>query len=222
METRPTDTDTEAPREREPQEPPRPRRRVRRVVVRLGAVLLAVFVALLLTALTVDLGPALRKRAEEEGSKYLRRPLHIGKISARLIPGVFVFDDLVIEGLTPGDRPFLTAKRVTVRLPWWTIASRRLIVESVEMTDWNMVVETFPNGRNNFPRIMPERRTPRGPSRFTTTVKAVYAGQGQFTYEDHVTPWSTVARKLDVTLYRADLFNDYRGRATFSDGTVKI
>lgn len=222
METRPADTDAEAPREVEPQETPRPRRRVRRVVVRLGAVLLAVLVALLLTALTVDLGPALRKRAEEEGSKYLRRPLHIGKISARLVPGVFVFDDLMIEGLTPADRPFLTAKKVTVRLPWWTIASRQLIVESVDMTDWNMVVETFPNGRHNFPRVTPERRTPSGPKRFTTTVKAVHAARGQFTYDDHGTPWSVVGPQLDVSLYRSDATNDYRGRASFSNGTVRI
>jgi hypothetical protein len=222
MDTKPTDPDAVAPPAPDAQEPQRPRRRVPRVVVRLGAVLLAVVVALLLTAVTIDLGPAVRTRAETEGANYLRRPLHIGRVSARLIPGVFVFDDLVIEGLTPADRPFLTAKRVTVRLPWWTIATRRLLVESVEMTDWNMVVESYPNNRNNFPRIMPERRTPSRPSRFTTTVKAVYAGNGQFTYEDHVTPWSTVARKLDLTLYRADLFNDYRGRASFSDGTVKI
>ena len=117
MDTKPPDTDAEAPAAPEPQEPPRRRRRVRRVVVRLAAVVLAVVVAALLTGLTVDLGPAVRKRAEAEGSKYLRRPLHIGRVSARLIPGVFVFEDLMIEGLTPKDRPFLTAKKVTVRLP---------------------------------------------------------------------------------------------------------
>ena len=59
-------------------------------MVRLGAVLLAVVVALILTGLTVDLGPTLRERAEREGSKYLKRPLHIGRISARLMPGAFV------------------------------------------------------------------------------------------------------------------------------------
>ena len=222
MTTEPLDTDAEAPPEAAPQEPTPPRRRVRRVLVRLGAVLLAIVVALLLTALTVDLGPALRKRAEAEGSRYLLRPLHIGKVSARLIPGVFVFDDLMIEGLTPSDRPFLTAKKVTVRLPWWTIASRRLIIESVDMTDWNMVVETFANGRHNFPRLTPERKSPPGPKRFTTTVQAVHAANGQFTYEDHVTPWSTSSRQLEVTLYRSDVFNDYRGRASFSNGTVRI
>jgi hypothetical protein len=217
METNTSDPDPEAPAAPEPQEPQR-RRRAPKVVVRIGAVVLAVVVSLLLTALTVDLGPAVRRRAEQEGSKYLRRPLHLGRVSARLIPGVFVFEDLVIEGLTPDARPFLTAKKVTVRLPWWTIATRRLIIESVDMTDWNMVVESFANNVHSFPRLTPERKNPPGPKRFTTTLQAVHAANGQFTYEDHVTPWSTISRQLEVTLYRSDVFNDYRGRASFSNG----
>src|SRR5918994_6608788 len=153
METIPPQPEPEEPAKEAPREEKRPRRRrVPRVVVRLGAVLLAIVIALILTGLTVDLGPVLRERAEREGSKYLQRPLHIGRISARLVPGTFVFDELRIEGLTPTDRPFLIAKRVTVRLPWWTIATRKLIVESVDMTDWHMVVETFPNSRHNFPK----------------------------------------------------------------------
>ena len=99
---------------------------------------------------------------------------------------------------------------------------RKLFVDSVDMTDWHMVVETFPNGRHNFPRVTPERKTPAGPSRFTTTVRVVHASRGQFTYEDHGTPWSTVGRNLDVTLYRSDPTNDYRGGASFSDGTIRI
>ena len=71
---------------------------------------------------------------------------------------MFVVEDLVIEGLTPQDRPFLTAKKITVEVPWWTIFSRKLIIESVAMTDWNMVIETFPNGRHNFPKFT--RKTP--------------------------------------------------------------
>ena len=224
METNPPQAEPEEPAKDSPREEKRSRRRrVPKVVVRLGAVLLAVVIALILTGLTMDLGPWLRARAELEGSKYLKRPLHIGRISARFVPGTFVFDDLMIEGLTPGDRPFLTARRVTVRLPWWTIATRKLIVESVDMTDWHMVVETFPNGRpSNFPKIMPERKGPQGPSRFTTTVRAVHAARGQFTYQDHGTPWSTIGRNLDVTLYRSDVNNDYRGNASFSNGTISI
>ena len=46
--------------------------------------------------------------------------------------------------------------------------------------------------------------------------------RGQFTYEDHGTPWSTIGRNLNVTLYRSDVINDYRGGASFSNGTIKI
>jgi hypothetical protein len=64
------------------------------------------------------------------------------------------------------------------------------------------------------------RRT--GPSTFTTTLRSVLATRGQFVYEDHGTPWSTVARNLTVQLYRSDATNDYRGRATITNGTVRI
>jgi hypothetical protein len=191
-------------------------------VTRAAAILLAVVVGLMMTVVTVDLGPSLRERAEREGSNYLRRPMRIGRLSARLVPGVFVVENLVIEGLSPNDRPFLTAKTITVKFPWWTVVTRKLIVESVDMTDWEMTVETFPNNRHNFPKIMPERKGPRGPSRFTTTVRSVLASRGQFTYLDHGTPWSTAARNLTVSLYRSDVMNDYRGNASFSNGTIRI
>jgi hypothetical protein len=198
-----------------------PQRSRRRLLLRVGAVLLAVIVGLLISAFSVDLGPGLRERAEREGSRYLERPMHIGRLSARLIPGVFVVEDVVIEGLSPNDRPFLTAKKITVRFPWWTVFTRKLTIESIDMTDWDMLVETFPNNRNNFPRFRRTRQN-RGPSRFTTTLRALSASRGQFTYDDHGTPWTTVARNLHVSLYRSFATNDYRGRASFSNGTIKI
>ena len=82
------------------------------------------------------------------------------------------------------------------------------------MTDWNMVVETFPNGRHNFPRFTRQSaNTNKGPSRFTTTLRSVVALRGSFTYEDHATPWSTVARNLDVQVYRPPIATNYLGRA---------
>jgi hypothetical protein len=189
--------------------------------MRVGAVLLAVAIGLLVSILTVDLGPNLRERAEREGSNYLQRPMRIGRLSARLLPGVFVVEDLVIEGLTPQARPFLTAKTITVRLPWWTAFSRKLTIESIDMTDWEMLVETFPNNRNSFPRLVRDRQN-RGPGRFTTTLKAMTASRGRFTYDDHATPWMTDARNLNVSLYRSFATNDYRGRASFSNGTIRI
>lgn len=200
--------------------PPR-RARVRRLLVRTVAVLVAVIAALIVSFLTVDLGPTLRERAERAGSAYIRRPMHIGRLSARMLPGVYVVEDVVIEGLTPQDRPFLTAKTITVRLPWWTAFTRKLTIESIDMTDWQMLVETFPNNRHNFPKFTRDRQN-RGPSRFTTTLKSLTASRGQFTYDDHTTPWSTVARNLNVALYRSFATSDYRGLASFSHGTIRI
>ena len=55
-------------------------------------------------------------------------------------------------------------------------------------------------------------------SAFTTTLQYVRASRGQFTYDDHGTPWRTIARNLDVVVARPA--DEYRGQAKFSDGTV--
>ena len=223
-EEHPPDSSSEGrePAQPAPSAPSRSRRRVPRAVVRAGGVLLAIVVGLIVAGLSVDLGPRLKGRAESEATNYLKRPMRIGRLSARLITGRFVLDDVVIEGLSPTDAPFLRAKKITVGFPWWSIVTRRLVVESVDMTDWEMTVENLPNGRHSLPKLTPERKGPRGPSRFTTTVKSVLASRGQFTYRDHGTPWSTVARNLTVALYRSDVMNDYRGRASFANGTIRI
>jgi hypothetical protein len=186
------------------------------------AILVALVAALIVASLTIDLGPSLTKRAEDAGSKYLDRPMHIGRLSIKLSKGAFQVDDLVIEGLEPTDRPFLKARRVFVNLPWWTIFSHELIVENVEMSGWDMLVEQFP-GRHNFPRVAGPKREPRKGEpafRFTTTVRSVVAHDGQFTYDDHTVPWSVVCRNLNVSVFKG--FDTYRGTAQFSNGSVKI
>jgi len=201
---------------------PAPRRRRKHPILRVLGILVAIVVAVIVASLTIDLGPSLRKRAEDAGSKWLDRRMHIGKLGIRLDRGAFEVDDLVIEGLSPTDRPFLTAKRVFVNLPWWTFFSHQLIVENVEMTDWDMLVEQFP-GRHNFPRVMgPPRTAPKKPSRFpfTTTVSQVTASRGRFTYDDHTTPWKVVCPNLDVSVFKG--LDTYRGTAQFNGGSVKI
>src|SRR6266480_1323851 len=92
----------------EPEPTPRPgRRRWHRLSLALLALVVAVVAGAIVTFFTVDLGPSLSARAEREGSKFIQRPMHIGRLSAKVTPGVFVVEDLVIEGLDPGDRPFL-------------------------------------------------------------------------------------------------------------------
>jgi TamB, inner membrane protein subunit of TAM complex len=202
-------------------EAPPKRRWVRRVLLRLLAVAVAVVAAALVTVFSVDLGPHLLEVAEREGSKYMERPMHIGRLSAKLTPGEFLVEDIVIEGRAPSDRPFFKAKTISVKLPWWSIITRELIVESVVLTDWEMVIETWPGGRHNFPKVTPKTKR-EGPPPFITTVRSVLATRGHLIYEDHGTPWSTVAPNLTVQLVKSGPTNDYRGRATFSGGTVAI
>jgi TamB, inner membrane protein subunit of TAM complex len=202
-----------------PARPGRLRRGLRRATRPL-ALIAAILAALLVVTVSVDLGPALRSRAERAASNYLKREVRIGRLYARLLPGHFGVEDLVIGGLEPTDRPFLTAKRIDVVLPWWSALRGEILIRSVSMTDWKMVIETFPNGRHSFPRFIPERREPRGPRRWVTTLQIVEASRGEFLFEDHVTPWSTHAPNLNVTVFRAP--DGYGGRASFSRGTVRI
>jgi TamB, inner membrane protein subunit of TAM complex len=187
---------------------------VRRTVMTC-AVILAVAVV---TTVSADLGPALRSLAEEQGSRYLERPLHIGAMQVRLWDGSYVFEDLVIEGLKPDSVPFFTAKRIRVSMTWGTLLSRRLVFDAIELTDWQMHVEMNRDGTQNFPKLTP--RGPRGQSAWTTTLQYVRAGRGQFTFQDHNTPWGIVARNLDITVARPG--SEYVGQAKFSDGLTTI
>ena len=213
-----------------PPEEPAPKRRKRRSRARRAvlyplAFLTAVAAALIVTVFSVDLGPYVKGEAERRGSAWLDRRMTIGRVSARLRPGVFVFENLVIEGLRPSDRPFLVAKRVTVSLPWWTIFNRDLIVETVEMDGWQMTIESFPGGRHSFPRVMGPPRDPnrpRGPKRFTTTMRRVVASGGEVTYVDHGTPWRIVAPNMRVEMFKRPARDDYGGTASFSGGTVRV
>ena len=188
---------------------------VRGVVVACAIVLAVVVV----TTLTVDLGPVGKTYAERYGSQYLERPLHIGHISFRLWTGRFLIEDLEIEGVTPESRPFLRAARIEVAVPWGTLLDRRVVLRSIEMTDWRMYLEVLPDGRHTLPRL-----TPRGGSErrgeWTTTLQWVRAHRGEFTYEDHGTPWTVVTRNLDVEVGKPG--PEYRGRASFSNGVVAV
>lgn len=181
-------------------------------------VLAAVLSAALVSVLSIDLGPSVRALAEREGSKRLERPLKIGKLSIRLLRGEFVVEDLEIAGLAPTDRPFLRARKIVVSMPLAPLFRREVYVERVDMVDWAMVVESWPGNRNNFPKFRSSSPSS-GPSRFKTTVQLVNTTGGELVYEDHATPWATVARNLQVTVRHLDT---YRGEASFSNGTVKI
>lgn len=189
-------------------------RHIRAIVVVIAVLIASVIVSLL----AVDLGPTLRDRAEREGSKWLDRPMHIGRLGVEVGRGRFVIEDLVIEGLTPDARPWLTAKRISVSLTWSAILGREILLDSIEMTDWRMVVETFGDGRHNWPRVNGPPRAPRaGPRPVVTTLQYVRAHRGEFVFDDHGARWGVIAPNLDVTVTKA---GEYRGNAEFHDGTI--
>ena len=134
---------------------------MRRIVATCAVIVAVAFV----TSVTVDLGPSLRQRAETAGTQVIKRPMHIGKLSVHLWRGSFVVSDLMIEGLTPQSRPFLVGE-----------AHRRLdavehalqppmVFDAIQMTDWEMYVELFPDGRHNFPKFPQGNGRPRAPGR---------------------------------------------------------
>ena len=220
-------------------------RRYGRWSIALGVALLC---AALVSVVTIDLGPALRGQAEQQFANYLDRPVRIGRLSTYLLPGRFLIEDLVIDGLSPGDRPFFHGERIVVSTAWLPLLQGEVLVDDVDMQGWRMLVESFGDGRQSFPRFARGRgddneapsapvaeddpdTTEAGPPgsssaeedarprRIVTTVRQLRAHEGEFIYEDHGVPWSVIARNVDLTLAKEAA---YGGRMSFRGGTVRI
>jgi hypothetical protein len=176
--------------------------------------------AAIVSSVTVDLGPAARRYAEKAGTDYIERALHIGTLKIHLLTGRVLLEDVRIDGLKSGDRPFFTAKQLAVSLDWAPAFSRRpdIVITSIEMTDWQMLVERWQDA-HNFPKFGRDQTKPKGPRRVTVTLRWMRASRGQFAYEDHEMPWSIVCPNLTVDIGNLP---KYHGTATFSGGTVAI
>ena len=166
----------------------------------------------------MDLGPALRKRAETAGSNYLKREMTIGELHVRIWDGAYVVRNMRIAGLTPKSRPWLIAREIVVKMPnRRSLLNNQIVLDSIEMTDWTMYVEQTPDGKHSFPDF---KRESTGPKKWTTTLKYVRASRGEFTFDDQGTPWGVIARNIDVIV--AKPAEEYRGSARFSNGLVTI
>jgi len=189
----------------------------------LGAAAIA---ATVVSFFSVDLGRVpgldLAERAERAATAFLQRPMHIGRLSARITPGLFSLENVVIEGREPGDRPFLSAGRIDVQIDWSALWRNEVVLE-VTMSDWDMVIERWANDRHNIPRLRVGGGTPSaGPPRFRPRVNFVYALRGSFSYEDHGAPWSIEAPDINVNVVRNRALSEYDGTARFDGGTVRI
>lgn len=192
--------------------------RVGRWLRAIGIVTVSILAAAIVAGLAIDVGPGLRRQAETRGSALIQRPMHIGRLSVNLLRGHVTLEDFTIDGLTPQDEPFFTAKKIVVVVPWWTLARREVFIESVTIDDWRAVIASYPGNRNNFIKI-PGGGPRDGPKRFTTTTQLVRARNGELKFDDYAVPWGIVARNVDVTVAR---LNDYRGEARFRNGTIQM
>ena len=207
------------------------RRHGGRVVI----VTFALIAAALVSFVTIDLGPAVRSQAEQAASTQLDRPVHIGRLGTYLFPGRFLIEDLVIEGLEPEHEPFFTTEQIVISTSWFALLRGEVLVDSVEMGPWRMVAESFPDGRQSFPRFVPQNDSSQDSTtaadadvsqtddaagrRIVTTVRRFRAHDGEFVYRDHVAPWNVTARNLNLTIAKGEV---YGGDVSFSDGTVQI
>ena len=217
------------------------RRYVRRSVAG-GAVVVAVG---LVGLVTIDLGPAVRVRAEQALGDYLDREVGIGRVGIHLARGRFVVEDLTIGGLNPGDRPFLTAGEISLSVVWSALMNGEFLADAVTMSDWRMLAESFADGRQSFPAFVrqtggePAGGTPGEPAgaagdpapedaadpdeearrRFVTTLQSLRASEGEFRYEDHGSNWSVDLPDMDFTITKV---LDYRGNAASAGGVLRI
>ena len=105
-----------------------------KTAVTILAVLLA---AAIVVSVTVDLGPYARQYAERAGSDYIERPLHIGSLRIHLLTGKVLVEDVRIDGLQEHDRPFFTAKHISVSLDWLPAFRSKpdFVITAVDMSD---------------------------------------------------------------------------------------
>ena len=194
--------------------------KVRRYAGIAAAVTAAILAVTIVSTLAIDLGPAVHALAEREATRQLQRPVHLGPLRILVARGVVEVRDFSIEGLHPADRPFLTATRLLISLDWSKAIARQpeFIITSVDLTDWRMLVEKWED-EDNFPKIPRNENPSNGPPRTTTTLNYLRAWRGQFTYEDHESPWSVVAPNVDLTISKHD---KYEGDATVDGATVSI
>jgi hypothetical protein len=188
----------------------------RRFAVTIGVIVAVVVVSVL----TIDLGPALKARAEKAGSDWMERKLTIGRLGVQIGRGRFIIEDLKIGGMFPNEPDWLVAKRIEVSLTWGALLGREILLDTIEMSDWRMVVESFPDGRQTFPRLTGPPRKPRtGKPLVVTTMQYVHASRGELIFNDFGSDWRAVAPNLDVVVAKA---GEYRGQARFSKGTIAI
>lgn len=189
-------------------------------VRRVWLVVAVAIAVVLVSAVTVDLGPVLRRRAEIEASNWINRTVRIGRLGLNLGRGRLVVEDLVVDGMTSWHDPWLRAGRVEIGLTWKALLGRELLIDTAEIDDWTLLVESYPNAINNWPRLGGPPRPPRtGPSLLRTTVPFVRGTRGHLIIRDFGSSWGIDAPNLELQMTKAV---DYLGTLRWRGGTLLI
>ncbi len=149
-----------------------------------AGITVGILLVTLVVTFTIDLGRVfgglIKGLAEAEASKFLERPLHLGRLGIQIAPGPFRR-----RGRADRRAQDAATRRSSPRsgspsdFPWWQVFNtRELFIRSVEMSDWTMQIEKFEQG-NSLPQ--PEAQdeaAAEGRRRFTTTLQYLHAYRG--------------------------------------------
>lgn len=197
---------------------------VLRFIGRAVAIVIAILVASLVASLTVDLGPAVRRLAEDAASREIMRPVRIGGLHINLLQGALFGQveatDILVAGRSEADRPFFTAQRITASIDWFPAIARRpaITITSVEMSDWKLLVEKWRDG-TNFPKRRPRQASPGGKRPFTVAMRYFRASRGEFVYDDHQDSWGIQAPNIRVDISN---YPNYHGEVSTNGGLVTV
>jgi TamB, inner membrane protein subunit of TAM complex len=187
-------------------------------VRRVWLVLAVTIAVVLVSVVTIDLGPIVRRRAEVAASDFIARPVRIGRLGLNVGRGRLVVEDLHVEGITPDNLPWLVARRIELALTWKALLGREVLIDHVEMDDWTLTVESYANGVHNWPRLTGPPR-PKGPRLVTTTLQRIRATRGHLIVRDFGSSWGLDAPNVEIV---AGKDTEYRGRLSWSGGTLLI
>ena len=150
-------------------------RHVATAITHVRRVWLVVAVAIavtLVSIVTLDLGPVLRRRVEAEASAWVSRPVHIGRLGLNVGRGHLVLEDVVVEGGTPANDPWLRAGRIELALTWNALLGREVLFDDAVVDDWTLLIESYAGAVNNMPRLGgPPRPKRTGPPLVRTTLE---------------------------------------------------
>ena len=198
-------------------------RHVATAITHVRRVWLVVAVAIavaLVSIVTLDLGPVLRRRVEAEASAWVARPVHIGRLGLNVGRGHLVLQDVVVEGGTPANDPWLRAGRIELALTWNALLGREVLFDDAVVDDWTLLIESYAGAVNNMPRLGgPPRPTRTGPPLVRTTLSTTRLSRGHLIIRDYGSSWGLDAPNLELRMSKGDA---YAGTMSWRGGTLLI